>query len=336
MLTHLPKQKMKTAKEIISELPLHINDAARLILEVTEELGELAKSCSRHELITLLRRALRQGASSVLAEEHSVSFYEAAWSSIKARSYRRPTTLRDLRNYVRRMLKVNNIGEKTIRSMDSNLCREILQQAFGNSSHSYTKGRAILHSIFAYGKRQGWCSENPVEQTETRKAVEKEIHPLKSEEIERLKAAVEHTEHRCMKLSLHLLLYCGLRPNEVSRMSSHHIQWEHRRVIVTAQSSKTGGGRTVPLRRIKDLKKEDICIPRNWLNRWKALRRAAGFRANQWIPDICRHTFASYHAAKFRNLPELQLEMGHRSVHLLRSRYLNLPKLGDIQQFWKT
>ena len=32
------------------------------------------------------------------------------------------------------------------------------------------------------------------------------------------------------------------------------------------------------------------------------------------MPDVCRYTFASYHAAFFRNLPELQLEMGHRDA----------------------
>ncbi len=51
--------------------------------------------------------------------------------------------------------------------------------------------------------------------------------------------------------------------------------------------------------------RKDCHVPRNWQNRWLALRRAAGF--THWVPDVCRHTFASYHAAHFRNLPELQL-----------------------------
>ena len=38
--------------------------------------------------------------------------------------------------------------------------------------------------------------------------------------------------------------------------------------------------------------------------------------------DVCRHTFASYHAAYLRNLPELQLEMGHRDASLLMTRYM--------------
>ena len=41
-----------------------------------------------------------------------------------------------------------------------------------------------------------------------------------------------------------------------------------------------------------------------------------------WQPDVLRHTFATHHLATFRNYAELQLEMGHRSIELLRTRYI--------------
>ena|GEM_PF-2280607 len=48
-----------------------------------------------------------------------------------------------------------------------------------------------------------------------------------------------------------------------------------------------------------------------------------------------RHTFASYHAAYFRNLPELQLEMGYRDTSLLRSRYMMPTLKKEAAAFWK-
>lgn len=72
-----------------------------------------------------------------------------------------------------------------------------------------------------------------------------------------------------------------------------------------------------------------------WNRKWKALRRAAGYRGNKWVPDVCRHTFASYHAAFFRNLPELQLEMGHRDASLLMTRYMAPALKKDAAAFWK-
>jgi len=326
---------MKTAKDIIKSLPLNINDIARLTMEASEELSERTQGLTRLEMLQLLRRVIRAGVAAVQAEEYTVSFEQAAWESVAARAGRRATTLRDLRHFVRRMLRVEGMAARPLRAMSTLECRELLNQAFGNSDHSFNKGRAILHSIFAYGQRQEWCRYNPVSRIETKRIQEKEIVPLSPQEVRRLEQAAQLPEHREMRFSLHLLLYNGIRPQEVVRLSEHHIQPEQGRIIIPAAGSKTGGGRALPLRKIKSLKGVTLRIPRNWQQRWLALRRAAGFAAGQWIPDVCRHTFASYHAAYFQNLGELQLEMGHRSTDLLRSRYLNLPATKDSKGFWE-
>ena len=192
----------------------------------------------------------------------------------------------------------------------------------------------MLHSVFAHGIRQEWCAENPVARVEVPRMQEHEILPLSPEEIKRLEAAAQQPEHRAMRLSLHLLLYCGLRPQEVARLDESRIQAEQGRVIVPPSSSKTGGGRAVPLRNKGKLRGVPLRIPGNWENRWRRLRRAAGFAPGQWVPDVCRHAFASYHAAYFRDLGALQLEMGHRSANLLLSRYLNLPQVKQAKAYW--
>ena len=332
MHTHLPKIDMKTAKDIINGLPLNMNDIARLTLEATEELGESAQGLTRLDMLHLLRRVIRAGVAAVRAEEHTVSFEQAARESVEARAGRRATTLRDLRHFVRRMLRVEGVAARPLRAMSTRECRELLEKAFGCSDHSFNKGRAILHSIFAHGQRQEWCGENPVSRIETRRIQEKEIVPLSPQEVQRLEKAAQLPEHREMRFSLHLLLYSGARPQEVARLSECHIQPEQGRVIIPAAGSKTGGGRVLPLRKTTSLRGVPLRVPRNWQNRWRALRRAAGF--NHWQPDVCRHTFASYHAAYFRDLGTLQLEMGHRSTDLLRSRYLNLPQVKQAKEYW--
>ncbi len=318
--------------DIIKVLPLNINDIARLTLEATEELGEAAQGRERTELIRLLRRVIRAGVAAVLAEEHTVCFEEAAWASVAARTARRATTLRDLRHFVRRMLRVEGVGTRPLRAMSTRECRDLLEKAFGSSGHSFNKGRAILHSIFAYGQRQEWCGENPVIRIAPRRIQEKEIVPLSPQEVQRLEKTAQQPEHREMRFSLHLLLYNGVRPQEVARLNKGHIQPEQRRVIIPPSGSKTGGGRVLPLRRRNRLQGITLSIPRNWQNRWKKLRKAAGFI--DWQPDVCRHTFASYHAAYFRDLGALQLEMGHRSTDLLRTRYLNLPQVKQAREYW--
>ena len=138
-----------------------------------------------------------------------------------------------------------------------------------------------------------------------------------------------------MQLSLSLMLYGGIRPTEVSRLQESDFDWENKQVIIRPSVSKTGGGRTVPLRGVRGIRKRDRHIPRNWNRKWHDLRRAAGYRGKSWVPDVCRHTFASYHAAYYRNLPELQLEMGHRDASLLMTRYMAPALRKDATAFWK-
>lgn len=326
---------MKTAQEIIQELPLNINDVARFVMELTEELGERVKGLGRVEMMQLLRRVWRMGTEELARQEHTVSFETAVWESVEARAERRPTTRRDLRHYARRLLRVEGVAERPLRAMSTSECRRILQAAFGGSASAFRKGRAMLHSVFAFGQRREWCAENPVARVEVPRVQEREIVPLRQEEVARLEAAVQLPEHRAMRFSLHLLLYCGLRPTEVARLLVKDIQAERGCVVVPGRCSKTGGGRVVPLRRQAALRGVPLRIPRNWAQRWLALRRAAGFAAGQWVPDVCRHTFASYHAARFRDLGALQLEMGHRSADLLRARYLNLPQVEEAKAYWE-
>lgn len=325
---------MNTIQYTQPALPVKGKDLMRLALEVTEELGIESASMTRLELMRLLRKILRAGIVSIQQAEKTVSFAYAAQMSIEARAARRATTRRDLRHFVRRMLRIEGVAQRPLRSMTPENCRDLLTQAFGNSIHSYRKGRAILHSIFAFGRRREWCSANPVDCVDVPPVTEKEIRTLRPDEVSRLLRTSKHPAHRDMRLSLILMLYCGIRPTEVQRLKSEDIDWNEKVVHIRAKTSKTGGGRQVPLRCCPLELKGCEPAPRNWLRRWHELRRDAGFL--NWTPDVLRHTFASYHAYHYRDLPTLQLEMGHRDVSLLRTRYINTTGITRLaaKHFW--
>lgn len=323
------------ARQILGGLSLHLDDAARLILEMAEELGEEVCLLPRHPLLKMLRRVIRCGTEVVRKAGHTVTFGEAARRSIEAREERRPTTRRDLRHYTRRLLKVQGVTLRPLRDMDAQECRDILRQAFGKSANSYRKGRTILHSIFAFGMRREWCDRNPVTLIEAPLVKEKEISPLSLAEVARLERTASLPEHRPMRLSLHLMLYCGIRPAEIARLKPEDIRRTEHQVIIRPHASKTGGGRVIPLRKDILCNEDDWMIPRNWHRRWRSLRRAAGF--TRWVPDVLRHTFASYHVRHFQDLPALQLEMGHRDSDLLLTRYINPVGISrtDAELFWR-
>ena len=321
-----------TEINLLAGMPVGVMDAERLVLEGIERLGERAAGLGRLPMLALLRRVIEEGVRVVERSEHTCTLAEAGWASIAAREGCRSTTMRDLRYHLRRMLKQEGAAELRLRAMSTAQCRELLQKTYGESKSSFIKGRAVLHSIFAYGIRQEWCDVNPVARIEVPKVQEKMKEPLSLAEVEQLLRTAEQPEHRAMRFSLHLMLYSGIRPAEVSRLQARDFCWAERMVVIRPRASKTGGGRMVPLRKLSDIRAEERCIPRNWPQRWQALRRAAGFR--HWVPDICRHSFASYHAAHFRNLPELQMEMGHRDLSLLRSRYMLPVHKNEAARFW--
>ncbi len=320
-------------KELMNGSALDGADAGRLILECMEGLGSRIAGKSRIEVLTMVRRVIHAGIAAVSASERTVSFEFAAWESVMARKGRRPSTIRDLRHYVRRMLRIEGVANMPLRSMTVEQCR-CLNKVFGHSAHSYRKGRAILHSVFAYGMRREWCEVNPVSRIEVPLVKEKMIVPLSNEEVDRLIGASKQRRFRDMRFALSLLLYSGVRPAEVERLQADDVCWEEQQVIIRPQRSKTGGGRVVPLRILPGLVRQDCRVPENWRSRWLALRRAAGF--SQWVPDVCRHTFASYHAAYFKDLPALQLEMGHRDSMMLRSRYMSPALRREAEKYWRT
>ena len=135
-----------------------------------------------------------------------------------------------------------------------------------------------------------------------------------------------------------------MRPNEVSRLKWEDIDFSEKVITVKKENSKTGGARQIemcPVLRewldpLKKKSKAKIC-PKNWLRKWKSLREDAGFK-HIWVNDVLRHTYASYFAKRFRDLPRLQLNMGHRDLSLLRSRYVNMVgiKKSDAKAFFES
>ena len=327
-------REMALAEELLKKTEMELSDLVRLALEAIEDVGEIAKGQSRGEVLQLLRRIIRAGTEAVKSAERTVSLGVAAWASVESRRDLRPSSCRDLRHFVRRILRVEGAAKLPLRGMTAAQCRRILEEAFGSSRSSYVKGRVILHSIFAYGMRREWCDANPVARIEVPVVREKPIAPLSLDEVHRLQRVCERKPYRAMRFSLHLMLFCGIRPTEVKRLNDHDVFWEDELVLVRPQASKTGGGRAVPLRGLKQFRREECTIPRNWQRRWHDLRQAAGF--TRWVPDVCRHTFASYHAAHFRNLPDLQLEMGHRDCSLLRCRYMVPALRREAARFWES
>ena len=304
------------ALEVLKTTGIDVLEAALVAKE--------ALQCGRGR-VKRARACIRQGEEQLRMRERTVTFAKAVETALEDRKRKglRARSIVDFRYLCKRMMKMNpGLAERRVRSITSDDCRAYLQTAYGESLSQYRKARAILSGVFSTAIKHDWCDANPVARVEVPEVVEKPIEPLTIEEVERLEAAAQLPEHQEMQLSLHLMLYCGIRPTEVSRIDPERdIDWQNQRVVVRPTTSKTGGGRVVPLRKAEAITVRTI--PHRWKERWHALRCAAGWNQSYpWRQDVCRHTFATYHAAHFRNFAALQMEMGHRDSALLRTRYI--------------
>jgi len=198
----------------------------------------------------------------------------------------------------------------------------------------------MLHGLFEFALRREWCDRNVVKLIQKRKVIEKEIKPLTLTDAKKLLKTSQLPKYRDCSASVGLLLFAGIRPREVRRLEWRDIDLEENSITIRSQCSKTGGVRQVEicpalknwlihsmnqktqyLGEISQVEQK-IC-PDNFNRKWKTIRDTSGFKGI-WVQDVLRHTFASYHAKRFKDLPRLQLNMGHRDQSLLRSRYVNM------------
>ena len=322
------------ALEVLRETGVDILEAA-LIAKTALEAGR-GRVKRAVECITT-------GVETLRSREKTVTFERAVLEVLEERKDRRKRTLTDFRYIAKRfMRKCKGLAKRRVRGITPLECAEYLRQAF-DTPRQRNKARLILSGIFSTAMLHGWCAENPVRKVKPEKIEEKRIEILNNEEIERLtETAATYAQGACLA-AVAIMLLAGVRPHECERLRWSDVRLpasvaeapyaEATGVIVIApQHSKTGGARCVtihpPLARIlRHIQKSDherICPP-NWRRLWAGLHKAAGF--THWQPDVLRHTFATHHLATFRSYAELQLEMGHRSAELLRTRYVAMEGL---------
>ena len=273
------------------------------------------------------RACIAAGAEELRRREKTVTFERAVAAALEARADRRKRTVVDFRYLTRRLMKrCKGLAKRRVRCISPEECAGYIQQAF-DTPRQRNKARLVLSGVFSTAVNRGWCAENPVRRVGAERVVESRIRILSKEEIARLLAAAEVYAGGSCLAAVGMMLYAGIRPHEVERLRWEDVHLEAGVISISPQHGKTGGARHVTIHpplagiisRTRRAGSARICPP-NWRRRWAGLHRAAGFP--RWQQDVLRHTFATHHLTTFRNYAELQLEMGHRSATLLRTRYI--------------
>lgn len=328
-------ERENAALEVLRSMGVDVLEAALIAKEaLTAARGHLGRA----------KRCIRLGSEELAKRERTVSFAKAVEAALAARKGRRSRTQTDFR-YVCKRLMVRNpeLGNRRVRSMTSRECERYLATAF-ETPQQFRKGRAVMSGVFSTAIRNEWCDVNPVAKVAVPQVQEHEVGILQAPEIEKLLTEAETYENGACLPAVGLMLYAGIRPHEVARLTYNEVDWENGCITIRARHSKTGGARRVemppPLRRLLSefrckARHERVC-PKKWSRHWAELHARAGWNNEKpWQPDILRHTFASYHLQYHHDYTALQWAMGHRDASLLRTRYVDLQNVVDAARFWK-
>lgn len=319
-----------SAQALLGGTGISILDAARLVKNILDTFPQGSNIAPIQYCSKIIETGKRHVRSKEMQLAEGFSLY------LQAKRHLRPDSIRDIRYIGNRLIKSNtNLAKRNFSDFRLHDCEKLLSETFSTPSQ-FNKARIMLHGLFEFALRREWCDRNPIKFVERRKVIEKEISPLSIPQIKNLLRTAKLPKYKECLPAIGLLIFAGIRPREVRRIAWGDIDLAEKSITVRSQCSKTGGVRQIEvcpaLKRIlmefNPVPSAPVC-PRNWNKKWRKIRNDSGFK-NIWVQDILRHTYASYHAKRFKNLPRLQLNMGHCDVSLLRSRYVNMRGISNM------
>lgn len=196
--------------------------------------------------------------------------------------------------------------------------------------------RKVTVLAFNFAVKRGYAISNPAAQTD--KAREPKLKPgiLKVDEA---RALLENASSEILPY-IAIGLFAGLRRAEIERLDWSEIDFDEAYIEVTAEKSKSKvANRFITIQPnlrewlLPNRKLQGKVTPTSCFRElFEQARAAAGIK--QWPDNALRHSFASYHVAKFRDAKGLALEMGHTDSGMLFNHYRQLVRPKDAERYW--
>lgn len=195
-----------------------------------------------------------------------------------------------------------------------------------------------LSSMFDVCWRRGYLKENPILKITPPKPEDKPPSILTVDQATKLLNACRKYPRMVPWLSLGM--FCGIRPEEIEKLTWGDVDAKNRHVKIEAAASKVRRRRIVPLNdtalawlKIGRTGKPSAMIApnRTTLRRHRrAMSEAAGI---EWTQDILRHTAASYLLQRHEDATKVAHWLGH-SPRTLETKYKNIVTPAECKKFW--
>ncbi len=217
--------------------------------------------------------------------------------------------------------------------------------SLGLSAVSQNNYRAVVRAFFEHAVKRDYAKANPVVRIDKVRVEDKPAAILTPAELERLLEAAPFDVVPILAIGA----FAGLRQSEIFRLDWNEVDLARGFIEVKASKSKTAKRRLVTMQ--PNLKSwllpygrrtglvfpsaRDPKVPGNeshWRTRLVPLMEAA--KLKQWPHNGLRHSFGSYHLAKFGNANALALEMGHTTTKEIFAHYRELVRPDEADAYW--
>jgi integrase len=189
---------------------------------------------------------------------------------------------------------------------------------------------------FSFAVRRKYAPSNPTSEITKPEAASGEIGILSVAEMTSLLAATPET----LRAYVAIGAFAGLRSAELQRLDWSNVHFDEGLIEITAQNAKSARRRMVtiqpnlrewllPLRKHKG-----NVTPDDLRKQFEQAREAAGI--DNWPNNALRHSFASYHLARFNDAAALALQMGHTNSNMIFNHYRQLVRPKDAEAYWTT
>ena len=297
-----------------------------------------------------LEEAAEHYAEYLEACSKSVTF-EALWAEhMKNIEKKRERYVSNAKRFGEKLIPI--IGDRMVNTITKLEIEAAMAEAGFTTPTMHNTAKAYIRPAFRLAVDNDWAKENVVSKVATKAVEPREIDVLSLAEVRMLLSAFKDFRKReewrpelrvdCRDsiAPVVLMLFAGIRPEEIGRVQWKDLKLDHGVITVTSRASKKKRQRHIELEKnllawlelVPEAQREGFIAPSNWRRKWQAIRKAAGIEDRQ---DVLRHSYASYWLAAFENKDRLRMFMGHRDGDMIEEHYNAGVLKADALEFWK-
>jgi integrase len=322
-------RRLKIKNRVQGEAGLNIADELRVAaLECTKWLEPYGKTI--YDATEFLLKSLEAGQSELCSD------LIGRYTGSKQRAGLTERHLYDIRARLEAFKE--SFGDSPIRTITAAQIEDWLYSLGEGelSARTLINWRATIHAFFESLFKQRILAVNPVSAIQKPKDVSGNPPVFTPEELEKILGAATGPLPACLAIQA----FAGLRTAEVMRLSWEDVRQTEKLIHVNARIAKASRRRLVKiLPNLADwlrpfASSRDKIWPTGFRNYHDDIAGLCSGIGLEWKHNGLRHSFGSYHLAKFQNADALAEQMGHVSGRIVRDYYREVVTPQSANKYW--